>query len=340
MNEVIGQLSSTWFGEWLRREGIPGEKVGEIGELAGGTQNLLLTFSYGDQQHVLRSGQRHGTPNKLLEREIRVLRALAGTDVPHAPIEVWSLDNEPIGRPFYIMKAIDGGNVLDEESALPDLALTRAPVTAVEGLAELALLDYKRLGLEGFGRPDGFLERQVSRWKSELEKYRQYEGYDRPRLPGITDVESYLESRSVTSQCIGLIHGDYHMGNVLIGTDGSLAAIIDWEMATIGDPILDLARFMAVWPDGGPLIDPTTAYFTNPRLPSHTELIEIYARRTGLDLSAIEYYEVLACYRLAVVLEASYAKALAGLADMNIGQRLHAIGVNLIERAARIIAGR
>ncbi len=110
-------------------------------------------------------------------------------------------------------------------------------------------------------------------------------------------------------------------------------------MSTIGDPILDFARFLAVWPDGGPAIEADMPYFSDPLLPSRADLCERYAARSRLDLSDIEYYEILACYRLAVVLEGSYARACSGRADMAVGLRLHSIAVNLMGRAIRIITG-
>ncbi|MGH3968321.1 MAG: phosphotransferase family protein, partial [Mycobacterium sp.] len=207
-----------------------------------------------------------------------------------------------------------------------------------DALAKLGAIDHVAVGLADFGKPDGFLERQVPRWLSELESYNEYEGYPGPQIPGIEEVAAWLEQRRPASWTPGIMHGDYHAANVMFSRTGpEVVAIVDWEMCTIGDPLLDLGWLLATWrqPDG-------TAVFSHALggqegLASTDELLERYAANTTRDLSHITWYTVLACFKLGIVIEGTLARACAGKAEKEVGDQLHAATVHLFERALRMI---
>jgi aminoglycoside phosphotransferase (APT) family kinase protein len=164
------------------------------------------------------------------------------------------------------------------------------------------------------------------------------------RPAGIPDVErvaSWLDRHRPDRWTPGLIHGDFHFANVLIRRDaGAVAAIVDWELATIGDPLLDLGHLLATWPGpGSPMSVPGGA---DGGLPNRDEVVDRYAQGTERPLDAVDWYQVLACYRLGIILEGTHARAAAGLAPKEIGELLHAHTVALFEQAHRLIdaAGR
>jgi aminoglycoside phosphotransferase (APT) family kinase protein len=213
-------------------------------------------------------------------------------------------------------------------------------LSAVDAIAALGAVDHVAVGLEGLGRPEGFLERQVPQWMSHLEGYDRFEGYPGLGFDALDEVAGWLEAGRPTTSAPGIMHGDYHLANLLFRPDGpDVAAIVDWEMCTIGDPLLDLGWLLATWPDGddgGQVAGPLAAAGG---LPTRSELIARYAERSDRDLSAVTWYEVLACFKLAIVIEGTYARAHAGQAPMEIGELLHATALGLLARARRRIHG-
>jgi aminoglycoside phosphotransferase (APT) family kinase protein len=333
---------------WMDGQGLGAGPLEDVQQLGGGTQNILLRFRRGDGAYVLRRPPPHlrANSNETMRREARMLAALAGTDVPHPGLIAACPEETVLGAAFYLMQPIDGFN---PTTGLPALHAGSAAVrhrmglALVEGIAALGALDYRALGLEGFGKPDNYLERQVARWRSQLDSYAEHAGWPGPGgVPGVDKVGAWLEAHRPASFEPGIIHGDYHLANVLYRHDGpELAAIVDWELTTIGDPLLDLGWLMATWPervgpeDGAGGSVGVTPWDGFPRL---AELVEHYRPRTDRDLSAIEWYAVLACYKLGIILEGTHARACAGRAPVETGDRLHAQTVGLFERALRWIA--
>jgi aminoglycoside phosphotransferase (APT) family kinase protein len=211
---------------------------------------------------------------------------------------------------------------------------------AVEGINPGAV-DHVAAGLADVGRPDGFLERQVPRWRAQLRSYGDVPGYPGPGLPHVEEVARWLEAHRPATFRPGLVHGDYHLNNVLLATARPrVAAVVDWEMCTVGDPLLDLGWLLVTWPvdadelpagpvAGGPLAEAGG-------LPTPAELVEAYARHSERDLSAVAWYTVLAGFKLGIVLEGTHARAHTGQADRDTGERLHRAAVGLLARSARI----
>lgn len=331
--------------EWMDGEGLPSGPITDVEALAGGTQNILLRFARGGERYVLRRPpvNKRDNSDETMRRESRVLAALAGSDVPHPRLIRACGDVDVLGAAFYLMEPIDGANLSvelppgyrDDPAWRYQLGLSMA-----DGAAAVGAVDHLSAGLGDLGRPDGYLERQVARWERQLSSYAQLEGYAGPDIPGVDRVGEWLDRNRPTSFRPGLIHGDYHLANVLVALDRpGLAAIVDWELTTIGDPLIDLGWLLATWvdDDGATAGAATVARWDG--FPSAAQLVNRYAERSDRDLSAIGWYEVLACYKLGIILEGTHARAAAGLAPKEIGDRLHATTLGLFSRAhARIDA--
>jgi aminoglycoside phosphotransferase (APT) family kinase protein len=329
---------------WMDGQGLGSGPLEDAVLLAGGTQNILLKFSRSGRPYVLRRPPPHlrANSNETMRREARVLAAIAGTEVPHPGLIAACGDETVIGAAFYLMEPIDGFN---PTTGLPPLHAGseairgRMGLSLVEGIAALGALDYRALGLEGFGKPDNYLERQVARWKAQLDSYAEFDGWTGPaEIPGVDRVAAWLDAHRPSTFQPGIIHGDYHLANVMYRHDsGDLAAIVDWELTTIGDPLLDLGWLMATWPEGetpapGAVgVQPWTGF------PTADELVEHYRPRTTRDLSTLDWYAVLACYKLGIILEGTHARACAGRAPKATGDRLHATTIGLFQRALRWI---
>lgn len=331
------------LGAWMDEQGLPAGPIEQIAALEGGTQNILARFERGGRAYVMRRPPLHKRANsdETMRREARVLGALRGTDVPHPGLIAACPDEALLGAAFYLMEPVDGFNAGTELPALhasdPEVRHGMG-IAMVEGIAALGAVDYQAVGLEGLGRPEGYLERQVSRWRHQLETYCELEGYAGPEIPGVDAVADWLEANRPADSKPGILHGDYHIANVMFRYDGpALAAIIDWELATVGDPLLDLGALLASWPneEGYSPINQARQGLTG--LPGRDEMIERYRARSERDLAAIDWYVVLACYRLGIILEGTHARACAGRADRQIGDLLHATTVGLFERALGLI---
>jgi aminoglycoside phosphotransferase (APT) family kinase protein len=211
----------------------------------------------------------------------------------------------------------------------------------VDGIAALSQVDHVESGLADFGSPDGFLERQVGRWRRQLDSYSCHENWPGVAdLPVVGSIAEWLEGHRPATFAPGIMHGDYHLKNVLFRNDGSgLAAIVDWELATIGDPLLDLGWMLATWRDqGAPASEAQIVVEPWDGFPTSAELVKRYGDRSGRDVSFAGWYTVLACYKLAILLEGTFARACAGKAPREIGERMHNSVVRLFRRAALLAA--
>lgn len=326
--------------EWMSTQGLGEGPLNDVTELSGGTQNVMLQFTRSGRSYVLRRGPRHLRPrsNAVMLRETRLLAALAGTDVPHPGLIAVCDDPAVLGDAvFYLMEPIDGFNASGELPALhagdPGVRYGMG-LSMADALAKLGAVDHVAVGLADYGKPDGFLERQVPRWLAELDSYRQFENYPGPDLPGLEDVADWLQRNVPTSWRPGILHGDYHAANVMFSPTGpEVAAIVDWEMSTIGDPLLDLGWLLATWrqDDGSSVFSHTLTGMDG--LASPDDLVQRYAAGSNRDLSHIGWYTVMAAFKLAIVIEGTLARASAGMADKEVGDQLHEAAVWLFDRA-------
>jgi len=332
---------------WMDAQGLGGGAIEGVETLAGGTQNVMLRFRRGGRGYVLRRGPRHLRPrsNDVMRREGQVLAALGRTAVPHPRFVAGCFDEAVMnGAVFYLMEPVDGFNAT---TGLPGRYAADAAwrhtmgLEAAGALATLAAVDHVAVGLAGLGKPEGFLERQVPRWMAELDGYAKLEGYPGPQIPDVDRIAAWLERNRPAHFAPGILHGDYHLANVMFAFDAPrLVAIVDWEMCTIGDPLLDLGWFVASFPGAkakGPT--PVTGLAGVSGLPSRAELVARYAEGSTRDLSHLTWYEVLACFKLGIVLEGTHARACAGKAPKETGDLLHSITLGLFEQARSLIAG-
>jgi aminoglycoside phosphotransferase (APT) family kinase protein len=325
---------------WMDGQGLESGPIEGAELIAGGTQNILVRFRRGERTFVFRRPPPHKRANsdETMRRESRVLAALAGSDVPHPALIAAEPDVEVLGAAFYLMEPIDGFNAsmgLPEPHASDPAMQHAMGLSMADAIAALGRVDFRSVGLEGLGKPDGWLERQVERWRSHLASYDAIEGYRGADIPGVDQVAKWLDERLPSSWTPGLIHGDFHFANVIIKPDrGELAAIVDWELTTIGDPMLDLGHLLATWPGTGGQVAAGLGVYA---LPSPDELIAQYAKGSTRDLENVGWYHVLACYRLGIILEGTNARADAGQAPREVGDLLHAHTVHLFEQALSLI---
>ena len=251
-------------------------------------------------------------------REHRVLSALADTPV-RTPRPLLACDDESvIGAPFYVMERVNGVVIRDR---LPDWATEeerrRIGEDLIDALVELHAVDWQRLGLDGWGRATGYLDRQLKRWSGQLE-------LTVPLTRPLSDLEKagrWLADNKPESAASTIVHGDYKLDNVVLdaAAPARIAGILDWEMSTIGDPIADLGYLLSFWRDPGDQADRVLSeqfdLTRQPGFPSRDELAKRYADRSGRHVDDVTWYEVLAIWKLAILLEGSYARHLAGVTD-------------------------
>lgn len=328
---------------WMDGQRLGSGPLEDAMRLTGGTQNLLLKFRRGTRWFVLRRPPLHpgSNGNEAMRREARVLRALSGTPVPHPGLIAACDDPAVLGAAFYLMEPVDGFTPIGE---LPVVARHPAYQQGIGlemagAIAALSRVDIGAAGLEGFGKLEGYLERQVPRWRGLLEKYAAHEGWPGPaRLPHVDEVAAWLAAHVPAGFEPGLVHGDFHLGNVMFHPQRcELAAVVDWELATIGDPLLDLGWLLATWPspDGDGLPRLRTTPWTD--FARAGDLVQAYVARGGRPAANLQWYVVLSCFKLAIILEGTHARACAGKADPVEGEALHSSAIWLFERARRFI---
>jgi aminoglycoside phosphotransferase (APT) family kinase protein len=307
----LERLAGWMDGQGLLRDGGPLESR----FLSGGTQNHIYEIRRGEGRCVIRIPPPHAPPDRDdgILREWRIIHALDGSEVPHTAAVAVCEDPSVLGRVFYLMGYVDGwspapkGSEHWPEPFRSDLG-TRAGIARqmIEGLALLSRFDWRGRGLDGFGRPDGFHERQVDRWTSLFERIKVRE------LEGMDVVTAWLRAHEPLDYIPGLMHGDYAFSNVMFdkATPARLAAIVDWEMGTVGDPKLDLAWLLGSWPEDTSVPEPTSPGIKDMRgMPGRSEMLARYAEVSGRQVDDFDYYVILARFKGAVVLERGFARA-------------------------------
>lgn len=325
---------------WMEDHGLGRGPFTAVTPLTGGTQNILIRLTRDGRDYILRRPppSPRAESHEVMRREARVLEGLRSSAVPHPGLIANEPDERKLGYAFILMEPVEGFNPsegLPRFHAHDPAIRTRMGLSYIDALAALAEFD---ADLPGFGQPDGFLDRQVERWRAQLDSYGRVAAWPGLRC-GVDAVADWLDRNRPKDYHPGLIHGDCHLGNTMFSHDsGELAALIDWELATMGDPRLDLGWVMATWPDAkgrdtvGLGITPWHGF------PDIDTLIARYCERTTRPLDSAAWFGVLACYKLGILLEGTYARSLAGRAPKAVGERLHAATLALFDRAARMIA--
>ncbi|MFI2415520.1 phosphotransferase family protein [Streptomyces sp. NPDC018947] len=270
--------------------------------IEGGRSNLTYAVSDSASTWVVRRpplGHVLATAHDM-RREHRVISALHPTDVPVPRPVLLCEDEEVLGAPFYVMEFVEGTpyRTADQLAALGPERTRAAVLNLVDTLVELHAVDPAEVGLGDFGRPEGFLDRQLGRWAKQLDASRNRD------LAGIDELHATLGRELPRSPAPAVVHGDYRLDNVLIGgPEDEIRAILDWEMSTLGDPLTDLGLLVMY---SSPLAVPDSPVSTTATAPGHpapAELVERYAARSGRDVSAVAWYTAFAWFKLAVILE-------------------------------------
>ena len=345
MDDATGQAVSRLTGELSDRElatvrDLLAAHVRQVGPLrasllAGGRSNLTYTITDGARRWVLRRpplGHVLATAHDM-RREYRVMRALAPTAVP-VPCPVFEhADPDVLGAPFYVMELVEGTiyRTAADLARLDAAGARRLGYAFVDSLAALHLVDPAAVGLADFGRPEGYLGRQVARWTKQLASSRSRE------VPGFDDLAARLVDDVPTTQRASIVHGDFRLDNAIVAADdpGRVSAVLDWEMATLGDPLADLALFGLYWEGWGGLDNPVAATPAQHGFPSAAALRRRYADRTGLDLGDDAWYTAFACFKFAVICEGIHYRHVQGL---TVGDGFEQIGALVPELVRRGLA--
>jgi aminoglycoside phosphotransferase (APT) family kinase protein len=270
-------------------------------------------------------------------REARLLRALEHTPARVPQVLAVCEDEQQIGCPFYVMERVEGEVIVSEVPAVLDTPQERARIgeQLIEALVEIHAVDWRAAGLEGFGKPNGYLERQLRRFGGlwEINKTRE--------IPAVERVGSWLAEHMPDSgppARATIVHGDYRLGNTMFAAQAParLEAVFDWEMATIGDPLADVGYMCMMWTEGG---DPKAgmreylgSVTRREGFPTRGELIAAYEERSGRSMQELRWYTTLAIWKSVVFMEGNYKRALAGATD---DPYLKAFGDGVLELAAQ-----
>lgn len=287
-----------------------------IGE---GHSNVTYLIERGERQLVLRRPPRPPLPPSAHDvvREARLLRALSATAARVPEVLAVCESEDTIGAPFYLMELVAGDAIVSSVPAPLDTPVERRRIAEelIDSLVEIHAVDWQAAGLEGFGKPTGYLERQLRRFGGlwELNKTRE--------IPAVERVGSWLGEHLPSSGQATIVHGDYRLGNVLFapGAPARLTAVLDWEMATIGDPLADMGYLCMMWSQEG---DPTgglrehLGHVTRAEgFPTRAELIARYEQRSGRSVRDLRWYTTLALWKSVVFMEGNYKRAIAGTTD-------------------------
>jgi aminoglycoside phosphotransferase (APT) family kinase protein len=281
--------------------------------IAGGRSNLTYGVTDGEHRWVLRRPPLgHVLPTAHdMGREYKVLHALAATDVPVPQVFAFCDDIEVNGASFYVMDRVDGV-ILRDSAGLAKLGAETARACSeelVDVLASIHAVDYEAVGLGEFGRPAGFLERQVRRWGEQWERSKTRE------QPAVDELGRRLQAALPESGPPSIVHGDYRLDNTMLAPDdlGTVVAVLDWEMSTLGDPLADLGLFLLYW--GSPTAQNVATgepIGTLPGFLSRDEVVARYVERSGRNVDQLDWYLVFASYKLAIIVEGINARIRMG----------------------------
>ncbi len=308
--------------------------------ISGGRSNLTYAIGDGSHEWVLRRPPLgHVLPTAHdMAREHTVLAALAGTAVPVPRTLAFCDDDSVNDAPFYVMEKVDGVilRTPGELAQISEEDARRCSECLVDVLVEIHAVDYRAAGLIEFGHPDGYLERQVRRWGEQWERSKSRD------VPAIEELARRLRAARPVSPPPTIVHGDYRLDNTMLAPDdpGRIVAVLDWEMATLGDPLSDLGLFLVYWgrdqvtfAGANPSTTPEAGFL------SREAVAQRYAEASGRDISQIDFYEMLASYKLAIILEGIHARFLmgktVGAGFDNIGTMVETIANAALESGAR-----
>ena len=322
---------------YLEREGLGDGRL-EPERIGEGHSNItFLLRRDGEDRLVLRRPPRPPLPPSAHDvlREARLLAAIQGTAARVPPVLAVCDDESVLGVPFYVMERVEGTVITSEIPPALDTPAERGRIASelIEALAELHSVDWRACGLEGFGKPTGYLERQLRRFGGLWEHNKTRE------LPVVQEVGDWLGRNLPDSSPATIVHGDYRLGNTMFRHDppARLVAIFDWELATIGDPLADVGYLTATWSRPDDVQETMFDRFTVTQregFPSRDELVALYEERSGRLVTEVRWYQALALWKAAVFMEGNYKRFLAGTTDDS-WLEMFDVGVPQLAEAAR-----
>jgi aminoglycoside phosphotransferase (APT) family kinase protein len=319
------------------------EREVELVRIGEGHSNITYLVTRGSHRCVLRRPPRPPLPPSAHDvlREWRLLDALKDADV-RTPRTLLACDDESvIGAPFYVMEYVEGTVVTREIPPVLDTPeeRRRLGLDLVDALTEIHAIDWRACGLEGYGKPTGYLERQLRRFNGLWEHNKTRE------LPRVQEIGDWLAANLPESPPATIVHGDYRLGNTMVAGDppARVIAIFDWELSTIGDPLADLGYLTVTWGEPGEpddtMYSSLSAVTRQAGFPTRAELIAHYEERTGRSMSNLHWYQTLALWKAAVFMEGNYKRSLAGTTD-DPYLKLFDEGVPMLAEAAHQISQR
>jgi aminoglycoside phosphotransferase (APT) family kinase protein len=335
------------LGEFLTEELGPTDRY-SVERHTGGNSNETLTVEWGDRTFIVRRpppGETADTAHDVL-REYEVMSALQDTDVPVPETVVGCEDHSVIGSDFYVMARVEGEvprasapKHLDDDAGRRGMG-----EQLVDTLAKIHAVDIEAVGLADFGYPEGYTERQVDRWQEQLSWAFEVTADER-EVPGLDRVGDWLADNIPEDYPHTLVHGDYKHDNVIFGPEppAEIAAVLDWEMSTLGDPFFDLGWMLSYWRDAKDpepvLPELVTQFMEAEGFPTRQELVDRYEQRTGLSYDNDRFYRTLAVYKLAGLGEMFFRRHIEGNADNPMYPKMRERVPALADRAERIIDG-
>jgi aminoglycoside phosphotransferase (APT) family kinase protein len=342
VNRTAAAFDVPRFTEWLGR--VTGEAAAvTVAPMSGGASCEMFRVERLGRSWVVRRAPATSVSDTAhhVVREARVIESLAGSAVPVPTILAIGDDPAVLGAPFFVMSYVDGDVV--RRNGLPE-ALAAHPEShaavgegLIDTLVALHEVDWRSTPLAGLSHPEGFLARQVDRWMTQLECYRSR------ALDGVDDVAAWLATNQPAGGDLTVMHGDYKLDNVLWSRQPPprVLSVVDFEMTTVGDPLIDLAWALIFWPDEGNLIalappgSPNGIVADQCQTPG--QLMERYAAATGRDLSGFDWYQAFSAWKLAIVLEASYSKFRSGESSNPHHEVFGFVVDELLSRAKRFV---
>jgi aminoglycoside phosphotransferase (APT) family kinase protein len=300
--------------EWFAANVPEAEPPLDFDRISGGRSNLTYGVRDADgHAWALRRpplGKTLGSAHDM-GREQKVISALVGTPVPVPPVAGFCEDESVNGAPFFVMDFVEGPILrtrADAEQSFPDEADRRAiGERVVDTLVAIHHVNPDDVGLGDLGKKEEYVARQLHRWQGQWEKSKTRE------VPLVEEVHDRLAARIPDQGQAAIVHGDYRLDNMILSEDGQIAAVVDWELCTLGDPLADVGMLIVYWGEDGdrivPLIDPPTGAAG---FPSRDEIRDLYGERSGRDLSEIDFYVALGYWKLAIILEGVYSRYAAG----------------------------
>ena len=324
MSESVPGVDLEKLRPWFEEQVAPVEEL-RAQVIGHGRSNLTYRIESDGESWVLRRPPlSHVQPTAHdMEREFRVISALAETKVPVPRTFAVCNDSEVIGAPFYVMEYVDGLVPINPEDVIKrfdEEQRRRLGEELIDTLANLHAVDPNEVGLGDFGRPAGYVERQVRRFSEQLERVKTRE------LPELEELRQRLTSAMPAESDATIVHGDFRLDNAIVDDEAHVAAVLDWEMSTLGDPLADLGILRMYWRDRdaeGIAAVGSTGVIVLPGFPSWADAAARYERQSGRDLSNLDFYIVLAHFKLAVILENMHARFMAG---GTVGAGFEAIG--------------